>query len=124
MESTVPQSPDLEELEEFSKVYAKFPLYPGRAALPASTQLNSRLLRHYKLDLLQDHSAKTLPLFVDDEDQKVAFREVDEDGRVTKWNCLSDDELRQFLRHGLSGPFPQVVKNDLVHRPDPRCRFV
>lgn len=114
---------ELQALNEFSKIHAKFAQYPGRAAFADASELKPRLLRHHREVVTSEDKDKSLPLFVNDADQKVAFREVDHDGRVSKWNCFCEDDLRQFLRQGIK-PLPKIVENDMLARPDPRCRFV
>lgn len=126
MANTTPQ-PD--GREEFVSRYSKFKHYPGRGSMPPAARLSGRLLRHYWEDVLDipkperppNQPPTRPPLFVKEDEQKVAFREVDEHGTVTKYNCLSEKDLRLFLFDSSTPPSDTDI---LVGRADPRCRFV
>ena len=109
--------------------YSKFRNYPGRGSLPPAARLSGPLLRHYWEDVLDcpkpgqppNQPPSRPPLFIEDDKQKVAFREVDEHGKVTKYNCLSEDDMRLYL---FKRSTPPSDADCPVERADPRCRFV
>ena len=108
----------LDKDHPFAKLHSAFKAYPARESLATREHLKPGLTGRYR----------GWTFFVDEDKQKVPFREVDENGTVTKWNCLKEEDLGSWLRDGNRGYIDNLTSEEdrasLVRRPDPRCRFV
>jgi hypothetical protein len=112
---SIPSIPD-----EFAASYRNFARYPlnhtSRAAyIQSSLESSRRRLEGRRRDLVQLK-----------ENIKVPFRDISDDGKVSRANAFDDAELRECLGDVPVPPTPDApsVAGNVLTLRDPRCRFV